>query len=85
MVKVYGGELPASHMANFFDSIRSGKEPVANVTEHVRAVNATHLANIALLTNRTVKFDPQTQTFANDPEANQLIKRPRRQGFEITV
>jgi myo-inositol 2-dehydrogenase / D-chiro-inositol 1-dehydrogenase len=85
MVKVYGGELPASHMANFFDSIRSGKEPVANVTEHVRAVNATHLANIALLTNRTVKFDPQTQTFANDPEANQLIKRPRREGFEITV
>jgi myo-inositol 2-dehydrogenase / D-chiro-inositol 1-dehydrogenase len=85
MVKIYGGELPGSHMANFFDSIRSGKPPVANVREHIRAVNATHLANIALLTNRTVKFDPQTQTFANDPEANQLTKRARRPGFEITV
>lgn len=85
MVKVYGGELPSSHMTNFFDSVKSGKQPVANVREHVRAVNATHLANIALLTGRTVKFDPQTQTFANDAEANQLIKRPRREGYEITV
>lgn len=85
MVKVYGGELPASHMTNFFDCVKSGKQPVANVREHVRAVNATHLANIALLTGRTVKFDPQTQTFANDAEANQLTKRTRRAGYDITV
>lgn len=85
MVKIYGGELPASHMTNFFDSVKSGKQPVANVREHVRAVNATHLANIALLTGRTVKFDPQTVSFAGDAEANQLIKRTRREGFDITV
>lgn len=85
MIKVYGGELPTSHMTNFFESVRAGKQPVANVAEHVRAVNATHLANIALLTNRTVKFDPVSQSFDNDPEANQLIKRSRRQGFDITV
>ncbi len=85
MVKIYGGEIPASHMQNFFESIRDGKAPVANVKEHVRAVNATHLANVALLTGRKVVFDPATQQFPNDAESNQLVRRSQREGYEITV
>lgn len=85
MVKIYGGDISASHMANFFESVRNGKPPVANVFEHVRSVNATHLANVALLTGRKVVFDPSTQRFQSDDEANQLIRRPSREGFELTV
>lgn len=85
MVKIYGSEIPKSHMANFFDSIRSGRQPVANVHEHVRAVNATHLANVALLTGRKVRFDPVAIAFPDDAEANQLVRRTRRSGFEIEV
>lgn len=83
MAEIYGGELPKGHMNNFFDSVRAGKQPVANVVEHVRAVNATHLANIALLTGRNVKFDPQSQTFPGDDEANKLISRTPREGYAI--
>ncbi|MDX1928978.1 MAG: Gfo/Idh/MocA family oxidoreductase [Pirellulaceae bacterium] len=83
MAKLYGGELPNGHMRNFFDCVRSGKQPVANVKDHVRAVNACHLANIALVTGRGVKFDPATQKFAGDDEANQLISRKNREGYEI--
>jgi myo-inositol 2-dehydrogenase / D-chiro-inositol 1-dehydrogenase len=85
MMEIYGGEISSSHMNNFFESVRSGRQPVANVKEHVRAVNATHLANVALLTNRKVTFDPSSQTFPGDDEANQLIRRPQREGYEITV
>lgn len=83
MAEIYGGELPKGHMQNFFDAVRTGKQPVANVAEHVRSVNATHLANIALLTGRTVKFDPQSQTFPGDAEANALISRQPRAGYAI--
>ncbi|MBX3422432.1 MAG: Gfo/Idh/MocA family oxidoreductase [Pirellulaceae bacterium] len=85
MVQIYGGEIPRSHMVNFFDSIRSGRQPVANVREHVRAVNATHLANVALLTGRKVQFDPAAINFPGDAEANQLVRRTRRAGFEIEI
>lgn len=83
MAKIYGGELPKGHMDNFFACVRNGKQPVANVKDHVRAVNACHLANIALLTGRQVKFDPQTQQFPGDAEANKLVSRNYRDGYAI--
>jgi myo-inositol 2-dehydrogenase / D-chiro-inositol 1-dehydrogenase len=88
MAKLYGGSLPAKdlgHMRNFFDCMRSGKQPVANVPDHVRAVNACHLANIALLTGRQVTYDPVAGNFGNDAEANGLMKRARRAAYDITV
>lgn len=88
MLEIYGGPIPASgvpHMQNFFDCIRSGKQPVANVPDHVRAVNACHLANIALLTGRKVKYDPGAGQFPGDAEATQLMKRARRAGYDITL
>jgi myo-inositol 2-dehydrogenase/D-chiro-inositol 1-dehydrogenase len=83
MAEIYGGDLPKGHMDNFFESVRAGTQPVANVKEHVRSVNATHLANIALLTGRAVKFDPQSQTFPGDNEANALMHRTPRDGYAI--
>jgi predicted dehydrogenase len=88
MVQIYGGELPVGglgHMQNFFDCIKSGQQPVANVRDHVRAVNACHLANIALLAGRKVTFDPAAGNFGGDAEANGLIQRARRAEYEITV
>ena len=72
-------------MQNFFDCIKSGKQPVANVLDHVRAVNACHLANIAMVLDRKVRFDPAKQQFLDDPEANQLIRRKERTQYAIEV
>lgn len=88
MAKLYGGELPnrnLGHMSNFFDCIRNGSQPVANVHDHVRAVNACHLANVALLTGRQVTFDPDKYEFPNDEEANGLMSRKRREQYQIEV
>lgn len=83
MAKIYGGDLPKGHMNNFFECVRNGKAPVANVRDHVRAVNATHLANIALLTGRRIQYNPSTMSFTGDAEANQLVRRVKRAGYEI--
>ncbi len=88
MADIYGGELPGAelgHMRNFFDSIKRDRQPVANVADHVRAVNATHLANIALLTDKKVVFDPESGQCVGDSEANGLTKRQRRGEFDIVV
>jgi myo-inositol 2-dehydrogenase / D-chiro-inositol 1-dehydrogenase len=86
MAEIYGGSLPAprqGHMQNFFDCVASGKLPVANVNEHVRAVNACHMANLALLLNRKIRWDVEKRAFLDDAEANKLVHRPQRSPFAI--
>jgi hypothetical protein len=86
MAEIYGEDLDSirrGHMANFFDCIKSGKQPVANVNEHVRAVNACHFANIALLLNRKVQWDTQAKKFKGDDEANALCSRKERAPYQI--
>ncbi len=88
MAKLYGGNLPnpkLGHMSNFFDCVKNGKAPVANVPDHVRAVNACHLANIALLLDRKVTYNPTTKKFENDGDADQLTKRSYREGYQLPV
>ncbi|MCL4190763.1 MAG: Gfo/Idh/MocA family oxidoreductase [Thermoguttaceae bacterium] len=88
MAKIYGGELPReplAHMRNFFDCVKNGRPPVANVADHVRAVNACHLANIALVTGRKVTCDPKAGEFPGDAEATALMKRPRRAEYDIEI
>jgi myo-inositol 2-dehydrogenase / D-chiro-inositol 1-dehydrogenase len=77
--------LRRGHMANFFDSIKSGKQPVSNVFDHVRAVNACHFANIALVLNRKIQWDPQAKKFKGDEEATALCSRKEREKYKIEV
>lgn len=83
VVKLYRGKQPGSHMGNFFQCVASRKLPVSDVFSHVRAVNACHLANVALLLGRKVRFDPAGQQFLGDEEANKLAARPRRSPYTI--
>jgi myo-inositol 2-dehydrogenase / D-chiro-inositol 1-dehydrogenase len=88
MAEIFGDSLENArrgHMANFFDCIRSGKQPVANVIDHVRAVNACHFANIALLTNRKIEWDTQAKKFKGDDEANALCSRKEREPYGIKL
>jgi predicted dehydrogenase len=88
MAEIYGGSLPAlklGHMQNFFDCIKSGKQPVANVPDHVRSVNACHLANMAMILDRKVRWDMNQQQFLGDAEANMLTRRKQRAPYGIEV
>jgi myo-inositol 2-dehydrogenase / D-chiro-inositol 1-dehydrogenase len=88
MAEIYGDSLDTArrgHMANFFDCIETGKLPVANVFEHVRAVNACHFANVALLVDRKIEWDAQAKAFKGDDEANALRSRKQRDEYRIEV
>lgn len=71
------------HIANFFHAIRTRRNPNADVEIGHRASTVCHLVNIARDLGRTLKWDPVAEKFAGDPEANQMLARPRRRGYEL--
>src|SRR5262249_38441448 len=63
----------AAHVANFCDSIRSGKKPNADATIGHLTSSLCHLGNLATRLGRSLTFDPQTEQFVDDKEANSLV------------
>ena len=71
------------HIANWLDCIKSRSTPNADVEIGHRSISVCHLVNITRELNRKLQWDPKTETFVNDPEANTYLSRPRRKGFEL--
>ena len=78
-------KTPGNHMGNFVDCIKNGGTPISDVFTHHRSVSLCHLANISLRLGKTLKWDPQAEVFPADDEANAMISRKQREGFEIDV
>jgi hypothetical protein len=72
-----------AHMTNFFECVRERKEPVSDVFSHHRAVSTCHLANIAMLLKRKLRWDPEKEDFVGDETASNLVARPRRNPYNI--
>jgi len=73
------------HIENFFACIRSRKLPHADVETGHRATTLCHLVNICRAAQRKLHWDPKKEKFQGDDEANQLLARPRRKGYELPV
>jgi predicted dehydrogenase len=83
-----GGELrtaddTGAHLANWIACIKSREMPVADVEIGHRSTTVCHLGNIARWTGRKLQWDPDREQFVGDAEANQLLFRSPRKGFEI--
>lgn len=71
------------HMQDWLDCIRTRKRPVADVETGHRSVTVCHLANITRAVGRPLRWDPVSEQFPGDDQANALVDRPRRKGFEL--
>ena len=80
-----GDKESIPHIENFFQCIRSRKLPNADVEIGHRATTVCHLVNICREAQRKLKWDPQTEQFIGDAEANKLLSRPRRKGYELPL
>lgn len=78
------GKLDAiiNHMGNFFDCVRERRQPLSDVVCQHRSVSTCHLGNISMHLGRPVAWDPEAETFPDDAEANKLLSREQRKGFE---
>jgi predicted dehydrogenase len=78
-VKASGG----SHMKNFLECIKSRKKPNADVESGRRSTTLSHLGNISHHLGRDVHFDPQTETFGSDKEANAWLTKNYREPYVL--
>ena len=72
-----------NHMGNFFDCVEARRQPIADVESGHRSVSVCHLGNISCKLGRPVNWDPAAERFVSDPEADALLSRPQRRGFEV--
>ena len=73
-----------AHVRNFLEAVRSRKRETLNqelYSGHVSTVMC-HAGNIAWRTGKKLRLDAKTETF-DDREANALIGREHRKGFEL--
>jgi len=75
-------DLPAHHR-NFFDCIRSGALPNADIETHHYSASLCHLGNLATRLGRTLHFDPATEKFVGDDEANHLARGAYREHWAV--
>jgi predicted dehydrogenase len=73
-----GPDRTNEHIKNWVDCIRSREKPVADIELAHRSTTVCHLGNIARWTGRELRWDPTTERFLNDDEANALLSRPMR-------
>ena len=74
-----------SHFQNFIDCVRSRKREDLHceVLEGHMSTALCHLANISFRTGRKLTFDPATETFPGDAEANKYLTREYREPYVI--
>lgn len=74
-----------AHFANFIEAVRKHDPSILNApveTAHL-ASGLAHLGNIAYRLGKVLTFNPQAESFVNDPEADDMLTRNYRKGFVV--
>ena len=69
---------PEERNTDFLDCVRNRRQFALNESNGHHSATIVNMGVCALRLNRTLNFDPKTQTFIGDDEANRLIDQPMR-------
>ncbi len=80
-----GGTGGGDHFANFIQAVKSrdAKSLHAPIEQGHLSSALCHLGNIAYRLGRKLQLNPSTESFLNDPEADRMLTREYRKGFEV--
>jgi predicted dehydrogenase len=67
-----------SQQGNWLECIKSRKEPISPVEIGHRACTVCLVTHIAMKLGRKLVWDPDTERFTDDAEANSMLSRPQR-------
>jgi predicted dehydrogenase len=73
----------SDHHRNFLDAIRTGRRTACPVDIAVRSNAICRIDDIAARLGRKLRWDPDTEEFINDPQANRLLTRPMRSPWHL--
>ena len=77
------GAVARPHIENWLECVRTRRAPNAPPEVGHRSATACHLANMARELGRRLRWDPERERFVGDDQANALLARPRRRGWEL--
>jgi len=83
--KNHDSDPVGKHFANFITAVRARDPKLLHgpvETAHFSS-GLAHLGNIAYRLNRRLKFDPGTESFVGDSEADLMLTREYRKPFEV--
>ncbi len=66
------------HMGNFFDCIRTRKAPICEAEIGHRSASLCHLGVLSLRLGRKLQWNPETEQFVGDDDANHRLRRELR-------
>lgn len=73
------------HYKDFLSAMRLRSKPICDVETGHRTASVCNIGNIAYQLNRRLQWDPEAETFQNDPQANALLGRPMLNEWEIPL
>jgi hypothetical protein len=72
-----------NHYQNWIDCIHSREKPVCDVEIGQRTATVCNIGNIAYKLKRPLKWNPETERFENDVEADNWLTKKYRVPFEV--
>jgi predicted dehydrogenase len=73
-----GGAGMPEHVTNFLECVRTRKQPNASAEVAHLTCSLVHLGEIGYRVGRVLHFDPATERFQNDDEANGMLSKEYR-------
>jgi predicted dehydrogenase len=70
-------------LIGFGEAVKTRKQSGGNADAGHHSACLMHLANVAIRTGRTIKFDPVKEVAIDDEEANRLINQPMRAPWHL--
>lgn len=71
------------HHRNFLDCVKSRKPTICTAETGHRSVSIGHLGQIAMLTGRKIRWNPETEQILDDPEASRMLSTPMRAPWHV--
>ncbi len=71
-----------NHYRNFIDCVYSREETIAPAEIAHRSITIAHLGNIAMILNQDLEWNPETEKFINNENANRMLQRPMREPWD---
>jgi hypothetical protein len=79
-------EVSDDHMGNFFEAVRTRKDPICPVEGGHQSATVGHLIVIALRTGKTLRWDPSKEKFVGEgaKDANAHLARRMRKPYDYS-
>lgn len=71
-------EVIEDQHGNWLDCIKSRKAPISPIEKGHKACTICLISDIAMQFDRKLAWNPETETFVNDDEANTMLRREQR-------